>query len=163
MDMALRRLLAPIFRPSLSLDLGMGRPAWRARRKPALPSGLIASAVNLLLFEVFSVRSLLAHARARRSATENRPRFGAAPIFIFSGCGAGAAGVRRFERSELGGLRRQQRIATTWTWVFSVRSLLRAREAERDEIGRALGGADFRYFSAVAVPARPGGGSSGAS
>ena len=71
---------------------------------------------------MFSVRSLLAYARARRSVTEMAALW-AAPIFIFSGCGAGAAGGRRFERSELGGLRRQQRIATTWTWRSVVFSL----------------------------------------
>ena len=48
--------------------------------------------------EVFSVRSLLAYARARRGATDSAALWSGAASH-FRGCGAGAAGVRRFERS----------------------------------------------------------------
>ena len=68
------------------------------------------------------LRALLLRAREAEPSAANPGRaLGRRRLFVFSVCGAGAAGVRRFE---LGGLRRQQRIATTWTWVFVVCSLL---------------------------------------
>ena len=81
-----------------------------------------------------------------------------APNFHLSRLRCGAAGVRRFERSELGGLRRQQRIATTWTWalrrvlalIFQIRGLVLfipwRLAAER--------GADFHIYRLAAAPAR---------
>ena len=59
--------------------------------------------------------------RAREAERDGIGRaLGPAPSIIFCGCGAG---TRPFERSELGGLRRRERIATTSTWLSVVFSL----------------------------------------
>ena len=109
-------------------------------------------------------RSLAVSLRAREAGRDGIGRALVRRRIIFRGCGAGAAGVRRFERSELGGLRRQQRIATTWTWVFSVRSLLAYARARRGATESAALWSGAASYFAVAVPARPEcGGSSGAS
>ena len=64
--------------------------------------------------------SLAVSLRAREAERDGIGRaLGRRRFSYLAVCGAGAA----FERSELGGLRRQQRIATTWTWLSVVFSL----------------------------------------
>ena len=100
---------------------------------------------------MFIICSLLSYARARRSATD-RPRFGPAPHHISRlRCRRG-----RFERSELGGLRRRERIATTSTWMFIICSLLSYARARRSATKPAALWAGAASYFAVAVPARPG-------
>ena len=84
------------------------------------------------------VHHLLAAILRAREAERDKPGRtlgGAASYF------AVAVPARPFERSELGGLRRRERIATTSTWCVHhlLAAILRAREAERDKPGRALG------------------------
>ena len=100
---------------------------------------------------MFIICSLLSYARARRSATNPAALWAGAASYF-----AVAVPARPFERSELGGLRRRERIATTSTWCVHhlLAAILRAREAERDKPGRALGRRRI-IFRAVAVPARP--------
>src|SRR5580704_14212962 len=111
---------------------------------------LIEGAVQSLRTAVFRARE------AKPSAANPGRALGRRRIFIFRVCGAGAAGVRRLD---LWGLCRQQRIATTWTWVFSLCALLffaRARRSRARRIPAALwAGAEFSSF-AFAVPGRPG-------
>ena len=87
-------------------------------------------------------RSLAVSLRAREAERDGIGRALGRRRFSYL---AVAGPARPFERSELGGLRRQQRIATTWTWVFSVRSLLAYARARRSatESAALWGGADF--------------------
>ena len=65
-------------------------------------------------------RSLAVSLRAREAERDGIGRALGRRRFSYL---AVAVPARPFERSELGGLRRQQRIATTWTWLSVVFSL----------------------------------------
>ena len=103
--------------------------------------------------DVFSVRSLLAYARARRSATESAALWAGAEHHILRlRCRDAAVRAERARRSSPPRADRND-IDMGVHPVLAVS--LRAREAERDGIGRALGPAPSIIFCGCGAGTRP--------